>query len=170
MNKATTHIVRRCATLVLLLCFASTSASPQTAQPSPTKDNLYAIALFASLAEMQKDYGHMRDAIDYRHAFVEKNPELIDGLSTEQGDYRVEYLDREGQIGKYKELQKEFPIFEIQPAKIAGAKLTITVSVSYVSVKKGRLMLAVSDWSDVEFRYDCEQQKYVVSSVKLGGI
>jgi hypothetical protein len=51
-----------------------------------------------------------------------------------------------------------------------GARLKIEVSVSYVEYRKRRFLLALSDWSDVEFRYDCEKQKYIVSTVKLGGI
>jgi len=171
MNKATTRCIRRSIIVSLLLCLVcATSVSPQAAQSSLQEDNLYSMALFASLAEMQKQFGHQRDAIDYRHAFVAKDSELTADIPAGQGDYHVGYLDRQGQIDKYKELHKDFPVFEIHPPKVAGPKLTIDVSVYYVSWKKGRLMLAVSDWSDVEFRYDCERQKYLVSSVKLGGI
>jgi hypothetical protein len=51
-----------------------------------------------------------------------------------------------------------------------GARLRIVISVYYLSYKKHKLLLGLSDWSEVEFRYDCEKQKYIVSSVKLGGI
>jgi hypothetical protein len=29
---------------------------------------------------------------------------------------------------------------------------------------------ALSDWGDVEFRFDCETQEWIVADVKLGGI
>jgi hypothetical protein len=51
-----------------------------------------------------------------------------------------------------------------------GATLKIVVVVYWVSYSKHRLQLGLSDWSDVEFRYDCDKQQVVVSSVKLGGV
>jgi hypothetical protein len=132
--------------------------------------SLYAQALFASVTEMQKQYGYQTDAPDYHHMFVSADPSITTGLPAESGDYHVEYLDREGQIQRYRKLRKDFPVLEIHPAHNEGAQLKITVSLSYFSYKRRRSMFAVSDWSDVEFRFDCEKQEFVISSVKLGGI
>jgi len=132
--------------------------------------SLYANALFASVTEMQKQYGYQRDAPDYHHMFVSADPLITSGLPTEHGDYYVEYLDQEGRIQRYRKLKKDFPILEIHPIKNKGAQLTITVSLSYFSYKRRQSMFAVSDWSDVEFRFDCDKQEFVISSVKLGGI
>ena len=86
------------------------------------------------------------------------------------GDYHAEYLDDQSLIDKYKSGRKEFSVFEIHPMRNVGSGLKIQISVSWVSSRKGRLVLAFSDWSDVEFRYDCEKQAFAISAVKLGGI
>jgi hypothetical protein len=46
----------------------------------------------------------------------------------------------------------------------------IAISVYWASYKKGRLELALSDWSEVELNYNCEKQSFTISEVKLGGI
>jgi hypothetical protein len=126
---------------------------------------------------MEKSWGHIDDSNggstirrDYRHMLVEKDPEITDRLPSQLGDYRVEYLDKRAQIDRYKKLRKAFPILRIHPMQNEGARLEIEVSVSYFTHEKRRWLFAVSDWSDVEFHYDCEKQKFVVSAVKLGGI
>jgi Gram-negative bacterial TonB protein C-terminal len=140
-------------------------------------ENLYAVALFVSLAEMQKSWGEIDDSdggsrvrTDYHRMPVEKDPVITDQLPAQFGEHRVEYLDTESQIARCKKLRKEFAILRVRPIQAGGGLLKIQVSTSWVSYKKGRLMFAVSDWSDVEFRYDCEKQNFVVSSVRLGGI
>ena len=107
---------------------------------------------------------------DYRHALVEKDPEITDGLPSQRGDYQVEFLDRREQMDRYKKLQKEFAILRIHPIQSDGSRLKIQVSVSYFTYEKRKFLLAISDWSDVEFSYDCASQKFIISSVKLGGI
>jgi hypothetical protein len=51
-----------------------------------------------------------------------------------------------------------------------GSQLNIHISVYYLTYERHKFLYGLSDWSDVEFRYDCENEKFVVSSVKLGGI
>jgi hypothetical protein len=158
--------------LALVMLLSSLSALAQAGGTAAKTDNLYSKALFASMAEMEKEWSGINDGYDtnYHHMLVAQKPEITEGLPSEFGDYHVEYLDTQAQVGRYKKLGKEFAILEIHPIQSDGAELKINISVSYVSYKKGRLMLAVSDWSDVELRYDCEKRNYVVSSVKLGGI
>jgi len=161
--------------LVPFLC--GSSALPQTGGQPAKEDDLYSMALFASIAEMQKSWGSIDDSdsgsrirTDYHHMLVEKDAELTDGLPTQVGDFHVDYLDRQTQIDRYKKVRKEFSILRIFPMKNDGSRLTIDVTIYYVEYAKGKLMLGLSDWSDVEFHYDCETQKYVISGVKLGGI
>lgn len=126
---------------------------------------------------MDKSWGHIDDSdggsrihTDYHRMLVQKDNEITDGLPSQLGDYRVEYLDYREQIDRYKKLRKEFSILKIGSMQSDGARLRIVISVYYLSYKKHKLLLGLSDWSEVEFRYDCEKQKYIVSSVKLGGI
>ena len=169
--------IKRSTALSVILFFCAVNGFPREPQIPSKKDNLYSAALFASLSEMEKSWGHIDDSdggrtirTDYRHVLVEKDPEITDGLPSERGDYRVEYLDRREQMDNYNRVRKEFAILRIHPMQSDGSSLKIQVSVSYFTYQKHKIMLAVSDWSDVEFRYDCENQEFVVSGVKLGGI
>ncbi len=170
-------VIKRSTVLSFVLLLCAFSGLPQE-RPIPAKnDNLYSAALFASLSEMEKSWGHIDDSdggsrvrTDYRHVFVEQEHEITDRLPTEMGDYRVEYLDRREQMDRSRKLRKEFAILRIHPMQSDGSLLKIQVSVSYLTYKKHKLWLAISDWGDVKFRYDCKSQKFVVSSVTLGGI
>jgi hypothetical protein len=169
--------IKRSVVLSLILLLCALTGSPKDGQTPAKKDNLYSVALFASLSEMEKSWGHFDDSedgstirTDYRHVPVEKDPEITDGVPAQQGDYQVEYLNSREQRDRYKKLRKRFAILKIRPMQSDGSRLKIQVSVSYLTYEKHKFMYEVSDWSDVEFRYDCEYQKFVVSSVKLGGI
>jgi hypothetical protein len=160
---------------VLLLC--ALSGVPQEGSVPAKKDNLYSVALFASVSEMEKSWGHIDDSdggsrirTDYRHVLVEKDSEITDGLPSEKGDYRAEYLDSREQMDRYNKLRKEFSILKIRPMQSDGLLLKIQVSFSHLRYEKHKFLLGISDWNDVEFRYDCQKQKFVVFSVKLGGI
>jgi len=126
---------------------------------------------------MQKIWGDIDDSLlnarirtNYHNMWIERNPEITDSLPTQVGDFHVEYLDNRELIERYKKLRKEFAVLHIHPMSSDGSNLKIGISVYYVSYKKRRLMLGLSDWSDVEFRFDSDAQKYVISSIKLGGI
>jgi len=164
-------LLAACLTFVTIPVFAQTLAS-QTSD-----NNLYSLALKASILQMEKEYGHIDDSVggesirtDYRHMTVEKEPVVTDGLPTEFDDHFVEYLDHQGLVERYKKLGKPYAVLVIQPIQNEGTALKIAVVVYWVSYKKHRLQLALSDWSNVEFRYDCDKQRFVVSLVKLGGI
>lgn len=169
--------IKRLVLLSLVPILFSLSGFPQTGGTPARQDNVYSMALLASLTEMEKSWGHIDDSeggsgirTDYRRMLVEKDAEITESLPSQFGDYRVEYLDKQTQIDRYKKLRKQFSILKIHPLRNEGSRLKIIVSVSYLTYKKNRLVLAVSDWSSVEFRYDCEKQNFVISEVKLGGI
>ena len=171
------YAIKRSLVVSFVLFFCASSSFPQERGERAKEDNLYSKALFASIAEMEKSWGQIDDSsgrsgirTDYRHMLVEKDPQITDGLPSQLGDYRVEYLDDQMKIDRFKRLRKEFSILKIHPMQSEGSRLTIQVSVYYLTYAKGRLNLGLSDWSEVEFHYDCEKQSYVVSAVKLGGI
>jgi hypothetical protein len=148
---------------------------PQEKGAAAKEENLYSKALFASIIEMEKSNGHIDDSYlgirtDYHHMLVEKDLGITDDLPEQLGEYRVEYLDTQNQIARCKKLRKPFSMLKIQPMKSEGARLKIQVTVYWVKYKKSRLYFGLSDWSDVEFRYDCETQSFVISNIKLGGI
>jgi hypothetical protein len=124
---------------------------------------------------MQKSFGHIDDGYlgtrsNYYHMLVETDPGITHDLPEQSGEYRVEYSDTQNQIATCKELRKPFSILNMQPMKSEGARLRIPITVYRVEYKKSKLDFALSDWSDVEFRFDCETESFVISSVRLGGI
>src|SRR5215831_13000398 len=163
--------------LATFILFISALASAQPNKPETSKDNLYSVALKTSILQMEKDYGHMDDSVlgermrtDYRHMIVENDQLITEGLPTEFENHSIEFLDRQGLIQRYRKLGKPYATLVICPIQNHDKTLTIAVVVYWVSYKKDRLELGLSDWSNVEFQYDCDKQRFVVTSVKLGGI
>jgi hypothetical protein len=133
------------------------------------------VALKTSILQMEKDWGHIDDSspgvrTDYRHMIVAQAPPITEGLPTEFENHFVEYLDYQALVDRYRKLGKPFAVLEIHPMQNEGTTLRIAVVVYWSSYKKRHLLRGVSDWSDVEFQYDCDKKQFVVSSVKLGGI
>jgi hypothetical protein len=140
----------------------------------PNQDNLYATALFASLDKMAKDWGGTDDSSDHSirtnyHQMIVEKDDVTDGLPDSLGEFRVDYFDADELITRYRKLRKEFAVLRIHPIKNEGAKLRINIALSWFSFKKETLTYALSDWSDVEFHYDCEKHKWMIDEVKLGG-
>lgn len=164
--------------LVRLLLLLSAIPVVVRADEKPEgEDNLYSMGLFASISQMERTSGHIDDSkgrnavrTDYRHMYVEKDPPITDRLPSNFGDYRVEFLDLKAQADLYKKVRKEFALLKIYPIQNLGPRLELTINVYYFSFRKHKWTYGLSDWSTVEFRFDCDKQKFVVSSVKLGGI
>jgi len=160
--------------IALITAFVSAQSKPSEKQ---NENNLYSIALKASILQMEKSWGHIDDSVagedirtDYRHMIVEKDPLITEGLPTEFENHSVEYLDNQGLSERYRKLGKSYAVLVIHPMQNEGNTLKIAVVVYWVSYKRNRLQLGLSDWSNVEFSYDCDKQQFVTSSVKLGGI
>ena len=149
----------------------------QSNQSGSNEDSLYSLALKTSILKMEKDYGQIDDTVmgertrtDYRHMVVEKDPLITEGLPTEFENHSIEYLDHQGLLERYNKLGKPYATLVIRPMRNEGKTLKVAVVVYWISVEKNGLQLGLSDWSNVEFQYDCDRQRFVVSSVKLDGI
>lgn len=166
---------------LIILSFASffvpIYALSQASDAPRKQDDLYAMALDASITEMQKSWGYIDDGehgsrirTDYNHVVIAKKPEITEGMPAAFGIHQAEYLDSRGLVDRYKLLKKEFSVLEIGPIRTDGPYLRIQVSQSWFQAKKKRMTFAFSDWSDVEFQFDREKQAWIISNVKLGGI
>ena len=118
-------------------------------------------------ASIDDSMGGSRIRTDYHHMLVQKDPEITEGLLEQFHGYQVEYVETGQLIARFKKLGREFSILKIQPASTDS---NVQVSLYWVSYKKGKLNLALSDWSEVGLQYDCEKQLYVVTKIKLGGV
>ena len=165
--------VKLAAVIVLFTVFPPA----QSANSERHNDNLYSLALKASILQMEKEYGKVDDTVlgertqtDYRHMVIEKDPFITEGLPTEFENHFLEYLDHQALVDRYTKLGKPYAALVIRPMRNEGKTLKVAVEVYWVSVKKHSLELGLSDWSNVEFQYDCDKQQFVVSALKLGGI
>lgn len=163
----------RFAVVCSFLLFTS-STSPQEPIVVPKQDNLYSQALFSSLAEMDKEWGHNDPPegsirTDYHHMIVKKS-EMTEKLPERAGDYQIEILDPRDLVERYRKLRKAFVILVLHPIANEGPTLTVNIGVFWFSHKKTASSYSFSDSSNVQFRYDCAKQEWVVSKVKLGGI
>ena len=163
--------------LAALIVLVTVFAAAQSNQSETHEDNLYALALKTSILQMEKEYGHIDDTVlgertrtDYRHMIVEANPLITKGLPTEFENHFVEYLDSQALVERYKKSGKSYATLVIEPMQNEGKTLKVAVVVHWVSYVKGHLQLGLSDWSNVEFHYDCDKQQFIISSVKLGEI
>jgi hypothetical protein len=163
--------------LSLSLLLLGSPGSPSGTPESAKEENLYSQALFASIHEMEKAWGQIDDnnggsntRTDYRHMLVQKDLEVTADLPEQFGDHHVEYLDMQETIARYKKLGRDFSILKIHPMKNEGPSLKIVVSVYWVSFHHGKLGFALSDWSEVEFRFDPDRQNFTLFAIKLGGI
>jgi hypothetical protein len=133
------------------------------------ENNLYYRALFASLHKMHNEWGKIDDT-DYHNMIVERNRDITEGLPSQLGEYRVEYLYSEELISRYKKLRKPFPILVAYPMLNKAERLEVAFNLYWISYKNRALIYSLSEWSMVYFRYDCGKREYVVDEVKLGGI
>jgi len=140
-------------------------------------DDLYTISLKAGIEEMEKQWGYIDDSIDgerirtdYKNIIVQRDRFITGDLPSVLGNSRIQYLNHDQLIERFKKLKKEFSSLVIQPAEIEGARVKVTVTVYWISYKKGMLQFDLSDWSTAYFRFDCEKRKFVLEKVELGGI
>jgi redox-sensitive bicupin YhaK (pirin superfamily) len=69
----------------------------------------------------------------------------------------LEFLNDGQLLARRKATKKGFPVLIVHPAAIDGSRLRVDVTWHWVSRSKGNLALAISDWGEVFFRFDCEQ-------------
>ena len=127
----------------LLACciwLITVSAVAQMASSQPPDQNLYAVALKASILTMEKEWGHIKDnpgqsQTDYGHTVVEKDTLITDALPTTFEGHVVEYLDDQAQIQRYNRLGESYAILKVQPIQNDGAALKINVLVYWISYR-----------------------------------
>ncbi|HLW54341.1 MAG TPA: hypothetical protein VKW06_16005 [Candidatus Angelobacter sp.] len=157
------------------LLIVSPSSLPQNSNAAPRQDNLYAAALYASIAQMDKEWSRVdktpEDSIptDYRHMIVKKS-EMAEKLPDRAGDYQIEVLDPRELVERYRKLRKGFAILVFHPMKNEGTALTVNIKVFWYSHKRTASSYIFSGSTDVEFRYDCEKRDWVISKVQLSGV
>lgn len=115
------NITRLPIPFILLLLLTSSALSHHRYTPA-LENNLYYRALFASLETMNREWGKIDNTVmgsriptDYHNMTVEKNRNITEGLPSQFGDYRVEYLEPQELIDRYKRVRKEFALLVAFP-------------------------------------------------------
>jgi hypothetical protein len=146
----------------------ATNALPQT---STTPDsNLYLKALSACVEKQVEDYGKLGLERDYLNRIVEYNLFLTQNLPAKIGEHRIEYLNGDELIARYKRLRKRFPILSMRPMTNDQGMLRIGLADYWFSYEKRALNYSLEGGCNVYFRYDCEQKLYVFDRVDLWGV
>ena len=161
-------MVTRIGLSIACVFLLAANALPQT---STTPDsNLYLKALSACVEKQGKDYGKLGLERDYINRIVEYNLFLTPKLPTQIGEYRIEYLNGDELIARYKRLRKSFPILSMRPMENEEGLLRIGLADYWFSYEKRSLNFSLEGGCNVYFRFDCEQKLHVIDRVDLWGV
>src|SRR5689334_11354221 len=101
--------------LLAFMAFITVCVSAQSDPREPSDNNLYSIALKASVLQMEKEWGQLghsaledetRVPTDYRHMLVRKDPIITDDLPTAFDNHSIEFLDDQELVDRYRTLKK----------------------------------------------------------------
>ena len=138
--------------------------------------NLYAETLSACVNKEAEDYGKLALSQDYNNRIVEYDEQLTDGLPTQFGAIKVEYipthiLAKKYLAKRYKKNRESIEILSIRPMQSDGTKLTLNVlSYSFSAFKENAYYYALGGGCRVDFIYDPEQKQFILAKTELWGI
>ena len=160
------------ALVVAILVLFTPSTRAQSSDQS-----LYNEALRAGLEAMDREWGKLnltgrgsRVPLDFHKPIVRKDTSITEGLSSQFGEYRLTYLDDAALITRWKALRKPFAILIIRPLDYPDGRAKITVHLSWVNYRRGRLQFEIDSWANVYLRHDPYSGKYLVKNVELAGV
>ena len=151
-----------CVLLLADYAFSQNSAAPD--------NNLYLRALSACVEKQAEAYKNLDKERDYLNRIVEYNLFLTQKLPTQIGEYRIEYLNGDELVARYKKLRKPFPILSMRPMVNEEGVLRISLLDYWFSYEKRSLRFSLEGGCNAFFRYDCEQKAFVLDKVDLWGI
>jgi len=143
------------------------------AQVKPTAGtNLYERALSACVIEQLKQYGGQSSETRLRliNRIIERDDILTDKLPTQFGEIKVEYLDRQSIVERYKKNRAEIPVTVMTPMKNEGKTLKISFRDYYVSYKKRVFSYALEGGCIVDFNFDSQLDDFAITKTDLWGV
>jgi hypothetical protein len=165
------NMVKRFILTMIALGLLSPSALSQTKSLPSIENNLYVKSLFACLDASAKAYSNQTNSRhDYFNVIVEQDNLITREFPNQLGAYRIEYLDNQALVDRYKAKKASFPIIVIRPMKNEGAKLVISFADYFFSYGKKSRIYELEGGCAVELRYDCTKQEYLIEKVSLSGI
>ena len=155
-------------TVVLFLVICLTKANAQTITAN---DSLYLTALEKYSIQLDSFYSKYSDnKKQYSKIYIEKT-DLFKGISPYIREREILILNNENLKEIYKENEWKLIQLRIFPIEIIEGEIEIKFVPYHGEMdKKGNLSLALSDWTNVYFKYDCNQKKSLYDRTENGGI
>jgi hypothetical protein len=107
-----------------------------------------------------------------KELFIENNDGITEKLPKTIGNRIITILTWKNTKEVYQKNNNSINHIKIFPARIKGDLIEVVVTPyhgKYLGKKKG-LDLALSDWVIIQFKYDCEKNKYIYFATTGGGI
>ena len=157
-------------TILSIACVFLLADNVFSQNPATPDGNLYLSALSACVEKQAQAYGKLGSERDYLNRIVEYNLFLTEKLPTQIGEYRIEYLNGDELVARYKRLRKAFPILSMRPMVSEDGMLKIGLADYWFSSEKRSLTYSLEGGCNVFFRYDCEKKMFVLDKVDLWGV
>ncbi len=154
---------------IFIFCILGGQISAK-AQVGYQTDSLYIAALSYYLITCDSNhqkFPHIYPQIDT--LFLERTDEIKEVPSVIEGKAIIE-LTKENFRKTYRKHRNRLTHTKVFPIEIIGSEIEITIIPYHGAWGKKTLSLALSDWTSVYFKYDCDKRSWVFSRVETGGI
>jgi hypothetical protein len=138
--------------------------------PEDHSSDLYNVAFVAFLEARAENYAKVAKDRDYFNVRVQRDDPLTEFLPRQTGPFRIEYLDPEAIKKQWSQRKKAILIVVVRPIRNEGDSLIAGFSEYWVSLRKGRFVMALEGGGNVRLRHDCETHRFVVEKVDLWGV
>jgi hypothetical protein len=134
-------------------------------------DDLHLKALRAYLESASARYANLRTARDYKNLIIEKDERITSSLPTRIGSCQVSFRDISELFPQFKKEKQSIPITRIHPIKSRGSSLVIRFTEHWLSFrKKNRIEIALEGGCEIELKFDCSTQAFLIGEIKFWGI
>ena len=152
--------------LLLILC-----AKISVAQSYSENDSLYLKALEKYSNEVDSFYIKYSENKEQLAILYIDQTNLIKGIPGNIGGREVVIINNENLKEIYKKNNWKLIQTKIFPIEVKNGQIEITIIPYHGEMdKKGNLNLALIDWTNVFFEYDCEKKKWIYYKTENGGI
>jgi hypothetical protein len=155
-------------TLMLLFLFISLAYS--SAQTINQNDSIILIAL--EMYDIEIDSLHAKYSNDKRWAdtiFIEK-PDFVDSFPPHAGKRPIVVVSKDNWREIYRRHNNSLFLLRIRPIQIVGNEIRIRMIPYHTKLKRKNLIMPLSAWTDVFFRYNCSMEKWEYVRTESDGI
>lgn len=99
-----------------------------------------------------------------------QKPDVVDSIPQIVNGYHIQLMTFENQRQIYKTHKGKITHTIMFPAKIIADSLVVSIIPYRGILKKGKYNLGVSDGTEVWFKFDCSQRRFVFHRVRTWGI